>query len=143
MRANWVTVEYDFTAPVDRVFAYLSEHENLAAVFGASVERLEDGSPERNGVGSRRKLKVAPGAAPIEETVTRFVPGELIEYRITKGSPLRDHVGIIRFSAAPGGGTHLDYRIRIASRVPGLSPLVTAVLTRNLKKGLASVQANA
>jgi uncharacterized protein YndB with AHSA1/START domain len=143
VRANWVTVEYDFTAPVDRVFAYLSEHENLAAVFGASVERLEDGSPERNGVGSRRKLKVAPGAAPIEETVTRFVPGELIEYRITKGSPLRDHVGIIRFSAAPGGGTHLDYRIRIASRVPGLSPLVTAVLTRNLKKGLASVEANA
>jgi uncharacterized protein YndB with AHSA1/START domain len=143
VRANWVTVEYDFTAPVDRVFAYLSEHENLAAVFGASVERLEDGSPERNGVGSRRKLKVAPGAAPFEETVTRFVPGELIEYRITKGSPLRDHVGIIRFSAAPGGGTHLDYRIRIASRVPGLSPLVTAVLTRNLKKGLASVEANA
>jgi uncharacterized protein YndB with AHSA1/START domain len=143
VRANWVTVEYDFTAPVERVFAYLSEHENLAAVFGNSVERLEDGSPERNGVGSRRRLKVAPGAAPIEETVTRFVPGELIEYRITKGSPLRDHVGILRFSAAPGGGTHLDYRIRIASRIPGLSPLVTAVLSRNLTKGLASVEANA
>jgi uncharacterized protein YndB with AHSA1/START domain len=143
VRANWVTVEYDFTAPVDRVFAYLSEHENLAAVFGASVERLEDGSPERNGVGSRRKLKVAPGAAPFEETVTRFVPDELIEYRITRGSPLRDHVGIMRFSPGPGGGTHLDYRIRIASRVPGLSPLVTAVLNRNVTKGLASVEANA
>ena len=143
MRANWVNVEYDFTAPVDRVFAYMSEHENLAAVFGASVERLEDGRPERNGVGSRRRLKVAPGAAPIEETVTQFVPGELIEYRITKGSPLRDHVGIMRFSPLPGGGTHLSYRIRIASRVPGLSPLVTAVLTRNLTKGLASVESAA
>jgi hypothetical protein len=71
------------------------------------------------------------------------VPGELIEYRITKGSPLRDHVGIMRFSPRAGGGTRLDYRIRIASRIPGLSPLVTAVLTRNLTKGLASVEAAA
>ena len=143
MRANWVNVEYEFTAPVDRVFAYMSEHENLAAVLGSSVERLEDGSPERNGVGSRRRLKVAPGAAPFEETVTQFVPGELIEYRITKGSPLRDHVGIMRFSPAPGGGTHLHYRIRIASRIPGLSPIVSAVLTRNMSKGLATVEAAA
>ena len=143
MRANWVSVEYDFSAPPERVFAYLSEHENLAAVFGASVERLEDGHSERNGVGSRRRLKVAPGAAPLEETVTRFEPGRLIEYRITKGSPLRDHVGILRFSPRPEGGTHLDYRIRVASGIPGLSPLVAAVLTRNLKKGLASVEAGA
>ncbi|MBN1529126.1 MAG: SRPBCC family protein [Thermoleophilaceae bacterium] len=143
MRANWVTVQYDFTAPVDRVFAYLSEHENLADLFGATVERLEDGQSERNGVGSRRRLKVGPGARPFEETVTRFVPGELIEYRITKGSPLRDHVGIMRFSSTSAGGTHLDYRIRIASRIPGLSPIVTAVLTRNVTKGLATVEARA
>jgi uncharacterized protein YndB with AHSA1/START domain len=143
VRANWVTVAYDFTAPVDRVFAHLSEPENLADVFGAQVERLGDGHPERNGVGARRLLKLGPGARPIEETVTKFVPGELIEYRITKGSPLRDHVGIMRFSPAPGGGTHLDYRIRIASRIPGLSPLLTAVLTRNVTKGLASVEAKA
>ena len=55
VRALWVTVEQDFSAPVDRVFAHLSEHENLAEVFGAKVERLEDGQPERNGVGSRRR----------------------------------------------------------------------------------------
>ena len=48
MRANWVTVGYDFTAPPDRVFAYLSEHENLAAVLGAQVE--EDAS--RTGIRS-------------------------------------------------------------------------------------------
>ena len=88
-------------------------------------------------------MKAAPGAATFEETVTLFQPDELIEYRITKGSPLRDHVGIMRFSPLPGGGTHLDYRIRIASRVPGLSPLVRAVLQRNLTKGLATVEARA
>jgi hypothetical protein len=78
---------------------------------------------------------------PFEETVTRYLPGELIEYRITKGTPLRDHVGVMRFSTGAGGGTHLDYRIRLASRVPGLSALVKAALMRNLVKGLAEVDA--
>ena len=117
MRSLWVTVEQDFTAPVDTVFAHMSEHENLAEVFGAKVERLEDGRPERNGVGSRRRMRIGP-TAPFEETITRFEPSELIEYRITKGTPLRDHVGVMRFTSLPGGGSHLDYRIRIASRVP-------------------------
>ncbi len=69
MRALWVTVEQDFTAPVDRVFAHLSEHENLGEIFGAKVERLEDGRPERNGVGSRRRMRIGP-TAPFEETIT-------------------------------------------------------------------------
>ena len=140
VRALWVTVEQDFTASVDRVFAHLSEHENLAEVFGAKVERLEDGQAERNGVGSRRRMRIGP-TAPFEETVTRFEPGELIEYRITKGTPLRDHVGVMRFTSRPGGGSHLDYRIRIASRVPGVAPLVKAATTRSLTQGLAKVDA--
>ena len=40
--------------------------------------------------------------APFEETVTQFEPDELIEYRITKGTPLRDHVGVMRFTPAAG-----------------------------------------
>jgi uncharacterized protein YndB with AHSA1/START domain len=136
VRAHWVSVEHDFSAPVGRVFAHLSEHENLPDLFGAKVERLADGQGERNGVGSRRRLRIGP-TAPFEETVTKFVPDELIEYEITKGTPLRNHVGIMRFTSLPGGGTHLHYRIRVASPVPGLPPLVKAVLQRNIAAGLA------
>jgi uncharacterized protein YndB with AHSA1/START domain len=139
VRAHWVTVEQDFSAPVDRVFAHLSEHENLADLLDLKVERLEDGQGHRNGVGSRRELRIGP-LPPFEETVTRFEPGELIEYRITKGSPLRNHVGVMRFQALPGGGTHLDYRIRIASGIPGVAPLVKAATTRNLNAGLAKIK---
>jgi uncharacterized protein YndB with AHSA1/START domain len=139
VRAHWVTVEQDFSAPVDRVFAHLGEHENLADLLDLKVERLEDGQGHRNGVGSRRRLRVGP-LPPFEETITRFVPGELIEYRITKGTPLRDHVGIMTFAPLPGGGTHLDYRIRIASRIPGVAPLVKAATTRNLNAGLAKIK---
>ena len=138
MRALWVEVEQDFSAPVDRVFAHFSEHENLEPLLGAKIERLGDGQPQRNGVGSRRRLRIGP-LPPFEETVTKFVPDDLIEYRITKGTPLRDHVGVMRFEALPGGGTHLDYRIRISSGIPGVAPLVRAATASTISAGLAKL----
>lgn len=141
MRAHHVHVEHEFVKPVDRVFAYLSEHENLATLFGAKVTRLRDGDSERNGVGSCRQLRIGP-LPPFEETVTEFVPNERIVYRITKGSPLRDHEGVMRFTTLAGGGTHLDYTIRLAAPIPGLALLVKAALTRSIAEGLPKVDDN-
>jgi len=137
MRAHIVHVEHDFPQPQEQVFAYLAEHEHLADVFGANVKRLADGSDgQRNGLGSRRELKIGP-LPSFEETVTEFVPSDKIEYRITKGSPLDGHVGTMLFTPAPNGGTHLDYKIRIASKIPGVATIVHAALTRNVTRGLA------
>lgn len=134
MRLSHVHVTHDFSAPVERVFAYLAEHENLATLFGTRVERVRDGDVERNGVGSCRRLSFN-GLLPFEETVTSFAPNERIVYRITKGSPMRDHEGTMAFSAN-GGGTRLDYRIRFGSAVPGLAALVARVLHGNIARGL-------
>ena len=140
MRAHWVHVTRELAAPPEAVFDHLAEHENLAEMFGAKVKRLNDGTDgTRNGAGSRRELRIAPGAPPFEETTTVYERPSLIEYRITKGSPLRDHVGIMRFEPTPSGGTRFDYRIRLASRVPGLAPIVKASLTRSIHKGLRDV----
>jgi uncharacterized protein YndB with AHSA1/START domain len=139
MRAHHVHVEHDFAKPPERIFAYLAEHENLADVFGAKVSRLRDGEDgQRNGVGSVRQLQVGP-LPPFEETVTEFVPAERIVYRITKGSPLRDHVGVMEFAPAAGGGTCFVYDIRIASPIPGLAVLVRAALTRSITRSLGKV----
>jgi uncharacterized protein YndB with AHSA1/START domain len=138
MRAHHVQIEHDFAKPPASIFAHLAEHENLAEVFGAKIERLCDGQDgERNGVGSVRRLKIGP-LAPFEETVTEFVPDERIVYRITKGSPLRGHVGVMTFSPTPGG-THFAYDIRLASPVPGLALLVRAALTRSITQSLPKV----
>lgn len=144
MRFHHVHVRHEFAKPVDRVFAYLSEHEHLTAVFApARVERLRDGEDgHRNGVGSARKLSFA-GLLPFEETVTEFVDGERIVYRITKGSPMRGHEGVMEFSALPNGGTQLDYRIRLGSPVPGLAAVVKQALTRSISRGLGTVDQNA
>jgi len=142
MRAHHVHVEHRFEKPPERIFAYLAEHENLAEVFGAKVRRLHDGEDgERNGVGSVRQLRIGP-LPPFEETVSEFLPNERIVYRITKGSPLRGHVGVMTFEPADGG-TRFVYDIRLASPIPGLAAVVRASLTRSIERSLASVERNA
>jgi uncharacterized protein YndB with AHSA1/START domain len=135
MALQHVHVTQDFRAPVERVFAYLAEHENLAQLFGTRVERVRDGETERNGVGSCRRLSFH-GLLPFEETVTVFEPNERIVYRITKGSPMRDHEGAMAFGASAGVGSRLDYRIRFGSAVPGLAALVARVLRGRIAAGL-------
>jgi uncharacterized protein YndB with AHSA1/START domain len=142
MRAHHVHIERDFAKAPERIFAHLAEHENLAEVFGAKIKRLRDGDDgERNGVGSVRQLQIGP-LPPFEETVTEFVVPQRIVYRITKGSPLRGHVGKMTFAATPRG-TRFVYDIRIASAIPGLAPIVTASLTRSISRSLAEVERNA
>lgn len=143
MRAHHVHVEHRFAKPPQAIFAHLAEHENLAEVFGAKIKRLRDGDGgERNGVGSVRELRIGP-LSPFEETVTEFVVPERIVYKITKGSPLRGHLGVMTFAAVPSGGTRFVYDIRIASPIPGIAPLVRAALTRSIAQALPGVERDA
>lgn len=138
-----IIVDQDFELPPERVFAYMSEHENLGPMFGAEITRLRDGTDgTRNGVGSVRRLKVGP-TPPFEETVEEVVPNELIRYRITKGSPLRDHEGVMRFTPNPDGGTHLHYEISFRGAVPGLGAVIAPGLRRNIAKGVKTVDSRA
>jgi uncharacterized protein YndB with AHSA1/START domain len=130
-----VHVVQDFPQPVSELFAHLSEHENLEPLFGARIRRLTDGTDgTRNGVGSSRELRVGPGA-PFVETNVEVVPDALIRYRITRGGLVKDHEGVMRFSATPTG-SRLDYTIDFAGKVPGLGPLVRVMLTRSVTKAL-------
>jgi uncharacterized protein YndB with AHSA1/START domain len=142
VRAHHVHIEHAFSKPPERIFAQLAEHENLAEVFGAKVTRVRDGQDgQRNGVGSVRRLRIGP-LAPFEETVTEFVPDERIVYRITKGSPLRGHLGVMTF-APRDGGTRFVYDIRLASPIPGLALIVRAALTRSITQALPKVERDA
>ena len=136
-----VDITHDFALPVERLYAYLAEHENLGPLFGAKVERVKDGATSRNGEGSVRRLQVVP-LPPFEETVTKAVPNELIEYRITKGGILRDHLGTMRFSPT-ATGSRLHYVIEFGAKAPGLDRVVKKSLERSIAKGLAQVEAKA
>jgi uncharacterized protein YndB with AHSA1/START domain len=138
-----VTIDRDFNLPPERVFAYLSEHENLEALFGAKIKRLSDGEDgTRNGPGSSRQMRLGP-LPPFVETTTEVVPNELIRYRITKGSPLRDHEGVMRFSPTASGGTHLHYEITFGAALPGVDRVVATMLRRTVPRGLDKVDSAA
>jgi uncharacterized protein YndB with AHSA1/START domain len=130
-----VHVVQDFPQPVEELFAYLSEQENLEPLFGAKVKRLTDGSDgTRNGAGASRELRVGPLPGFVETNV-EVIPNELIRYRITKGGVLRDHEGVMRF-ASQGEGSRLDYTITFDGKAPGIGPAVKAMLTRNISAAL-------
>lgn len=136
-----IDITHDFTLPVERVYAYLAEHEHLGPLFGAKITRVKDGDTTRNGVGSVRQVKVGP-LPPLEETVLEAVPNERIVYRITKGSPLRNHRGVMEFSTT-AAGSRLRYVIEFGAVVPGLDRVVKLGLERNIRKGLQTVDARA
>ena len=132
-----VEITQDFELPVERVYAYLAEHENLGPLFGARIWRVRDGDTSRNGVGSVRRLRVGPGPA-FEETVVEAVPNERIVYRITRGSPLRGHRGVMTFTPTTRG-SRLHYLIEFGSPVPGLALVVRAGLGVTVRRGLRRV----
>jgi uncharacterized protein YndB with AHSA1/START domain len=137
-----LTFKKDFDLPPDRVFPYFAEHENLEPMFGAKITRLSDGNDgSRNGVGSARRLKVGP-LPSFEETVTVFEPQEVINYRITRGSPLRRHLGELRFTPTDSG-TRLEWDITFTTPVPGLELLIAEVLRRRVNQGLAKADPSA
>ena len=130
-----VHVTQDFPQPVEQVFGYLSEHENLEPVFGVKIKRLSDGSDgSRNGAGSAREMRVGP-LPPFVETNVEVVPNELIRYRITKGGILKDHEGVLRFTSR-GEGSHLDWTISFDGKVPGIGPIVKGKLTRDVSRAM-------
>lgn len=139
MPAPRISISHDFDKPVERVFDYLNEHENLATIFPGKVKRLKDGSDgTRNGVGSSRAIVAAPGVR-IVETNTVVVPNERIEYEITGGVPVKHHYGTMVFTPRPDGGTHVQYDIELELPVPGAVVPVAALLRWSIARGFKKV----
>lgn len=135
-----IEIEQTFTVPVERLFAYLGEHENLETIFApAKIKRLSDGNGARNGVGSSREMRL-PLAPPFVETVTAYRENELIEYRITRGSPLKNHHGIMRFSPNGQGGSRLHYTIAFEGKLPLVAEVVRAGLEVAVRRGLKNLR---
>ena len=79
MSQQRIQINIDFPAPVENVFAFFEEHENLQRIFGAKISRIKAGTDTPNGKGSMRKLTIGP-LPPIEATVTEYRKNERIEY---------------------------------------------------------------
>lgn len=137
MSSQRIAITMDFPQPVEALFAFVARHENQSIILGSRVKRVRDGQGHPDGVGSVRLNQVLPLPA-FEETVTVFEAPSLIEYRITRGGPLRNHHGVIRFTPQ-GTGTRLDYTITFDPKIPLTGWLLRVVTEHDLRKGLKRV----
>ncbi len=135
-----------FNAAPARVFPYFACHETFGAMAGGPVAaklrfirriRLGEDIKHPDGVGSVRRI--AYGPLGFEETVRTSTPGKLIEYAITKGSPLKNHFGRIEFHA-DGGGTRVDYVITFEPKLPGTGMVLKGVLKRMISPAFGRIR---
>jgi hypothetical protein len=87
-----------------------------------------------NGLGSVRKINIGP-LPSFEETITGFEENRFIEYKITKGSPIKNHVGTLNFSET-GTGCVLDYEIKLESKIPFTTGIIKSALKQGISKGI-------
>ncbi len=138
MAMQRVTIEQDFQASVAQVFEALADHNRLGEILGQDIRRIVDAPGKNpNGVGSVRRIKPL-GVPAFEETVTKLEPGKFLEYRITKGSPIKNHLGRLEFSEQ-GGGTHLHYTIDFEPKlpIPFLGSILSVAIRGPIAGGLA------
>jgi uncharacterized protein YndB with AHSA1/START domain len=140
LKTQRVHIVQEFNAPVAQVFAALSEHENLSAIFfPMRITRISSGTDARNGVGSARKMSL-PLTPSFVETNLVYRENELIEYAITKGiAPIKNHRGVMKFEDL-GGRTRLDYTIEFKGRVPLIGAVVRLALQDGIARGLKKLK---
>lgn len=142
MTQQFIELNLEFNAPVGEVFNLLSDHQQMGKILNTSVRRVKDGNPEINGLGSVRRIAPVPlPGVPFEETVTRFEPNRLIEYTVSKGSPIKNHLGRMLFSES-GKTTKVKYTIQFESKlpIPFSGKVISVVLKQLLKVGLGKVE---
>ncbi len=106
-----------FNAPVETIFGILTDHEKFGRVINAKIKRVIDSRDEnKNGMGSVRRIHIFPGIS-FEESVVVFKPNQLMEYKVSKGSPIKNHRGRMEFTRDKGK-TRLNYSIDFEPKLP-------------------------
>jgi uncharacterized protein YndB with AHSA1/START domain len=126
-----------FNAPVNTIFSLLTDHEAFGKVINANIKRVVDSQGEnKNGLGSVRRVSAFPAPA-FEETVVTFEPNQLMEYRVSRGSPIKNHKGRMEFTGEQGQ-TRLNYTINFEPKLPFLffGSILKKVIEKSIRDGL-------
>jgi len=121
-----VQVRMHIEAPPERVFDAVSDHERfLRTEDGVRTRILRPGTPERDGLGCLREVRVGRRARYVEE-VTAWQRPVAFEYTIRESSlPLR-HAGSRLTFTPHGPGTEVEWTSRFAVTVPLVGGLLGA-----------------
>ena len=137
MGEQHIKIKQLFNAPVDTIFNLLTDHEAFGKVINTKIKRVVDSQDEnKNGIGSVRQISAFPAPA-FEETVITFELNQLMEYVVSKGSPIKNHKGRMEFSDEQGK-TMLIYTIDLEPKLPFLffGSILKKAIEKPLRDGL-------
>lgn len=129
----------DFDAPIRNVFSFFSDHNRLNEIYPAFIRRIVD-SPNPancNDVGSSRIIISFP--IFIQETVTQYIESKYLEYKITLGSPLKNHIGKMNFIELSPTRTRLDYSIEFEPLIPYTGFIINQINTKIVQEALSNL----
>jgi polyketide cyclase/dehydrase/lipid transport protein len=108
----------------------------------ARVEPIAPGAGGRDDApGARRRVTVRAFGlrAPLVETVVAAEPPRRFVYQVTQARALREHRGEIELTDG-AAGCALLWTVRFRAALPGLAPLLAAILRPRLERSLAALE---
>lgn len=136
MKIHTIKLYQEFNAPIEEVWSSFSDHETMGKIMGQKSKRVVD-SPDSNninGVNSVRRLDVR--LMPFEETIRKSEKPFLIEYQVSKGTPLNHHYGTMVFKKLAENKCAIDYSIEIGTKIPVIGSIIKSVLEKGIGDGL-------
>ncbi len=138
-----IKIEQSFNAPIETIFSTMTDHETFGNVISTTIKRVVDSKEtNKNGVGSVRRISAFPFPS-FEETVITFKPNEIMEYKVTKGSPIKNHKGRMEFSEE-GGKTRLYYTIEFDPKLffMPFGTFLKGAIDKPIRKGMKRLAEN-
>jgi len=129
----------DFNAPVKNVFAFFSDHNRLKEIYPGFIKRIID-SPNPancNDVGSSRVIFSFP--ILFQETTTQYIESKYLEYKITFGSPIKNHIGKMHFIELSPTKTRLDYIIEFEPVIPYTGFIIQQINSKIVQDALSTL----
>jgi hypothetical protein len=137
MPKHHIRIEKHFSQPIERIYQDITDHENFGKLIGSSIKRIKEGADGYpNGEGSVRKITALP-LPPFEETVTSYKLNDYFEYKVTKGSPIKNHIGRLKFTTDNSGCSlvyTIDYDMKL--NLPLAGKLLSKILGKQISQGL-------
>jgi uncharacterized protein YndB with AHSA1/START domain len=126
-----ITVKRTIKAPIEKVFDLLADHANYKLFPGVIDSKLlQEGSPDRNGVGAVREVVVKAGW--FREKITAFDRPRRFDYLITETSlPLQHQGGSVQLEQT-SAGTLVTWSSTLRVKTPLIGGLLTKLFVPRL-----------
>jgi uncharacterized protein YndB with AHSA1/START domain len=128
-------IDLDFGVPPARLWEAITDHEGMSKWTGSKVRVIARG--DAAGVGIVRRVRI--GALAIDEEVIYADAPHRLVYRIVRGAPVSFHRGEMVVTKTENG-SHLTWKILLASSVPGFARATSRTLGLALGRGVRELR---